>query len=56
LQGDLGGWNIELSFVARVVTYIAILGTTSEKKKKKQRREKKEALLYNCLIRLFEEI
>nr|XP_008377989.2 uncharacterized protein LOC103441074 isoform X1 [Malus domestica] len=26
LQGDLGDWYIELSFMARVVTYIAILG------------------------------
>ncbi|XP_015884981.1 E3 ubiquitin-protein ligase APD2 isoform X2 [Ziziphus jujuba] len=25
-NGDLGGWYLELSFVARVVTYIAILG------------------------------
>ncbi|OAY22999.1 E3 ubiquitin-protein ligase APD2 isoform X2 [Manihot esculenta] len=25
-NGDLGGWYIELSFVARVITYIAILG------------------------------
>ncbi|GMH16449.1 hypothetical protein Nepgr_018290 [Nepenthes gracilis] len=25
-NGDLGGWYIDLSFVARVVTYIAILG------------------------------
>ena len=26
LQGDLLGWYIELSFVARVITYIGILG------------------------------
>ena len=26
MQGDLGGWYVELSFVARVVTYVAILG------------------------------
>lgn len=32
LQGDLDGWYIELSFVARVVTYIAILGTILETK------------------------
>ncbi|XWS21259.1 hypothetical protein CRYUN_Cryun30bG0040300 [Craigia yunnanensis] len=25
-NGDIAGWNIELSFVARVITYIAILG------------------------------
>ncbi|XP_059631101.1 E3 ubiquitin-protein ligase APD2-like isoform X2 [Cornus florida] len=25
-NGDLGGWYVELSFVARIVTYIAILG------------------------------
>lgn len=37
LQGDLGGWYIELSFVARVVTYIAILGTTTSKKNKKRK-------------------
>lgn len=28
MQGNLVGWYVELSFVARVVTYIAILGTT----------------------------
>ncbi|PSS19725.1 E3 ubiquitin-protein ligase LUL3 [Actinidia chinensis var. chinensis] len=26
MNGDLGEWNVELSFVSRVVTYIAILG------------------------------
>lgn len=30
LQGDLGGWYVELSFVARVVTYVAILGIVIE--------------------------
>ncbi|KAK9270327.1 hypothetical protein L1049_025905 [Liquidambar formosana] len=25
-NGDLGGWYVELSFVARVITYVAILG------------------------------
>lgn len=31
MQGDLGGSYIELSFVARMLTYITILGTTRKK-------------------------